>query len=311
MLGSDCQDDLTKGCCEPSTKSSMALWAGAGLVVIAAFLFASHDAIAKTLSKSHSPFQVAWLRFLLHAIIVGAWLYLRGHHRYLYTQKLQLHSLRALALVLVSVSMYWAVSLIPLSLATAIQFLSPIIVTLISVVYLRERIGWRRSVAIVFGFLGVVIVIAPGVISGGVALLIPLFTACALAIYVLLTRQLSAPSEALPAIGLMPIICALILSPIMPFVWQSMAWQDLPLILVMAVFGAMSHICLQIGLGFASASVMAPFLYSQVVWATLLGVLFYSDPIGLSFVLGASIIVGSGVAIWWFGTDVGQPETAH
>ncbi len=272
---------------------------GAGLVVCAGCMFASQDAIAKHLTADHSPFQVAWLRFALHAVLVGIWLHLRGHHRYLRTSRLPLQLARATALLAVSLSMYWAVSLIPLAQATVIQFLSPIIVTLLSVAFLGERIGWRRVLAISAGFFGVVVVMAPEIGALSYAMLLPLITAFCLAIFVLLTRQLSDPAEALPAFGLMPLICAVLLLPSLPFVWSAISIENMPLFLLMGLCGTAAHIFLQYGLQIASASTMAPFLYAQVIWAAGLSILIFEDILTISFFFGAAVIISSGVAIWW------------
>ena len=281
---------------------------GAGLVVLAGRVFATQDAIAKSLTANYSPFQVVWIRFALHAFFVAIWMHARGHHHYLQTRRLPLQTMRAVALVVVSASMYWSVSLIPLAQATVVQFFSPIVVTILSVIFLGEQIGWRRCCAIVAGFFGVIIVMAPNATNLNIAAFLPVVTACALAVFVLLTRRLSSPDEAQPAFGLMPLICALIVLPVMPFVWRSVNLADVPWIITLGLCGTIAHICLQQGLRVASAATMAPFLYAQVLCAAALSAVFFEDPLGPSFGIGAAFIIGSGVAIWWFEHHANRAE---
>ena len=290
----------------PDNSSKPAFWIGAILVLSAGSVFAVQDAIAKTLTQTYAPTQVAWLRFALHAALVGLWMHSRGHHRYLSTKRFGVQAARAGALVLVCVSMYSAVSLIPLAQATAVQFFSPILVTLLSVLFLGERIGWRRCLAIVAGFIGVIIVLAPSGSGLSIATLLPLVTALSLAIFVLLTRTLSQPEEKLPAIGLMPVICTVLLLPVMPFVWQTVALSDWPWFLAMACCGTLAHLCLQLGLRVAPASVMSPYLYAQVICAAAISATVFGDPLSSSFALGAAFIVGSGVSIWWLELRAGR-----
>lgn len=287
--------------CQAAPSPQPLLLAGIGLVALSGCLLATQDALVKDLATRHSPFQIGVLRFTLHGIFVALILSAAGQRRIWRTSRPGLHLARACGLLGASMCMHVALIHVPLSQATVIQFLSPLVVTLLSVLFLGETIGWRRSTALVAGFSGVLAIMAPKLEGGGLSLYwaLPLGSAVSSAVYVLLTRRVSDPDEAVPGMALLPLICAALLLPLQPFVWVPFSAADLGLVAVMACLGTASHVCLQIGLRSGPASVLSPFLYSQVIFAAILGVVFFADPLGLWFGLGTVLIVGGGLAIWW------------
>lgn len=295
---------------DPGQYAGRSLLTGMGLVALAGALLASQDAAIKDMTDRLSPVQISFIRYAWHAVFVALGLWLLGYRRIYRTRLPQLHLARALALVTASTAMFVALSRIPLGSATVIQFLSPLVVTLLSVLVLGERIGVRRIVALCLGFLGVLVVIGPQVLGGGQTAGhaglywgLPLVSACAAAVYVLLTRHLSQQpagrAEQRPGLALMPVLCLGALAPAQPFLWRGLTFGDLATLAVLGAVGAVAHGALQLGMQAAPASVLSPFLYSQVICASLLGIVFFDDPMGWSFVLGTVLIIGAGLAIWW------------
>lgn len=261
---------------------------------------ATQDAIVKELSARVSPFQIAILRFSIHSVLLIAFIRLTGRPGAFRTRRPGLQVVRALTLLGSGLCMHLSIMHIPLAQATVIQFLSPLLVTLFSVMFLDERIGWRRTTALVLGFAGTIAVVGPNVGAGmSPAWALPLMSAASVATYLLLTRRLSDPSENLPSFVLMPLICIAALVPVQPFVWVPLSPSDAAVILLLGLIGTAAHVGLQLGLRIAPASVLSPFLYSQVLFAGILGVIFFSDPLGPGLLLGSALIVGSGLAIWW------------
>ncbi|TNF18382.1 MAG: DMT family transporter [Rhodobacteraceae bacterium] len=275
--------------------------AGMGLIVVAGGLMAVQDAVVKDMTSRLSPFQISFVRYGWHSVFVALYLTAAGHRSIYATSQFPLQAARALALVAGSLAVHVAITVVPLSQATVILFLSPLIVTLLSVVFLNERIGWRRTTALCAGFSGVVVVIGPQS-GGGAGLsliwLLPVASAVCSACYVLLTRRLSGPAEFVPAMALMPLVCTLALAPAQPLMWRAIGWTGFAVLILLGVTGTLAHVCIQLGMRVASASILAPFLYSQVVFASLLGLLFFDEVVGFGFFLGTVLIVGSGLAIW-------------
>ncbi|MDO6732973.1 DMT family transporter [Marinovum sp. 2_MG-2023] len=276
--------------------------AGMGLVALAGCILASQDAAIKEMTARQSPIQISFVRYCWHAVFVAIFLWATGRRRIYRTARLPLHVTRAVLLLTASTAMFIAIAFVPLSQATVIQFLSPLVVTLLSVVFLGERIGWRRITALALGFAGVLVVIGPqlGAEAGFSAIwLLPLLSAFAAAGYVLMTRRLSEPAETVPAMALMPVICVLVLLPVQPFFWSPISAMDFAVLTLLGFTGTLAHVAIQLGMQAAPASILSPFLYSQVIFASLLGIVFFREPMSIGFVLGTFLIVGAGLAIWW------------
>jgi drug/metabolite transporter (DMT)-like permease len=279
------------------------------LVTISGCFLASQDALVKLLIADLPTAQVAWLRHSLHAIIVTSILLALNGPKIFKTSSLRLHLLRALTLVSLTILMYQAFRAMTLAEATVLMFLGPVLVTVLSVLILKEAIGPRRVFSVVLGFLGVVVIIGPKFETLSFAVLYPLAAALCMAGFILLSRRLSGPSEAKAAFVYLPIIASLCLLPLQPFIWESISLSDFLIALTLASFGAAGQVILQTGLSYASASVLSPFLYGQALFASLLSVLFFDDAFGVGFYIGGLLIVGSGIAIWWFERD--QKEHAQ
>ena len=276
--------------------------AGMGLVALAGVILATQDAAIKEMSARHSPIQIAFVRYGWHAVFVAAFLLATGKRGIYRTRILPLHLARAGLLMTASLSMFVAIAHIPLSQATVIQFLSPLVVTLLSVLFLGERIGWRRITALCLGFTGVLVVIGPGL--GGadgptLVWLLPLLSAFGAAGYVLMTRRLSGPEESAPAMALMPVLCFAALLPAQLVFWTPLTPADMAILATLGLSGTLAHVAIQIGMQAAPASILSPFLYSQVITAGLWGAVFFDDPMSAGFFLGTALIIGAGLAIWW------------
>ncbi|MGY3439806.1 MULTISPECIES: DMT family transporter [unclassified Marinovum] len=275
--------------------------AGMGLVALAGVILATQDAAIKEMTARHSPIQIAFVRYGWHALFVAVFLWAAGKRQVYRTRRLPLHIARAGLLLIASLSMFLAIAQIPLSQATVIQFLSPLVVTLLSVLFLGERIGWRRITALCLGFTGVLVVIGPRLAGTAPSLvwLLPLLSAFGSAGYVLMTRRLSAAEEAAPAMALMPVLCFVALLPAQWVFWSPVSPLDMVFLAGLGLTGTLAHVAIQIGMQAAPASILSPFLYSQVIFAGLWGVVFFDDPMSAAFFLGTALIVGAGLAIWW------------
>lgn len=275
--------------------------AGMGLVALAGCILATQDAAIKAMTARHSPIQIAFVRYGWHSIFIAVFLLATGKRGIYRTRVLPLHLVRAGLLMTASLSMFVAIAYIPLSQATVIQFLSPLVVTLLSVLFLGERIGWRRITALCMGFTGVLVVIGPQLTGAEPSLvwLLPLLSAFGAAGYVLMTRRLSAPEEVAPSMALMPVICFFALLPAQAVFWSSVAPIDMLILALLGLTGTLAHVAIQFGMQAAPASILSPFLYSQVIVAGFWGVVFFDDPMNSGFYFGTLLIVGAGLAIWW------------
>jgi drug/metabolite transporter (DMT)-like permease len=190
-----------------------------------------------------------------------------------------------------------ALTFLPLPTAISIGFISPLMVTALSIPLLGERVGIRRWSAVIVGFLGVLLVIRPGMAGFHPAMLIPLLSSLCWATALILTRKMVGERTETTffygsfvgfAIGTMTL----------PFIWVTPDLTELGLMLAMGLASALSHFTLIRAFVHAEAGLLAPFQYAQLVWATALGLLLWGDwPDGWAW-LGTAIIVASGLYIW-------------
>ncbi|MBL6940647.1 MAG: DMT family transporter, partial [Rhodospirillales bacterium] len=210
-----------------------------------------------------------------------------------------LQLIRASALFGATSSMYVAITHMQLGDASAIQFLAPVLVTALSGLVLGEHVGPRRWTAVVFGFIGVLIVARPGSGVLGWWAILPLMTAAMLAVYMLMTRIIRDKDGAATTTFYSTAVGAFVLSAVVPFFWQSLSPGQWSLMLIMGSAGAMGHFMLVRAFFTAEASMLAPFTYSQVVASIIWGLLIFADVPSVWTICGALVVSGSGLYVWY------------
>ncbi len=164
---------------------------GIGFILLATFLFASHDTLSKYLSGFYPIILVVWARYLVHTLLMACIFMPSSGLRVLRTKRPGLQALRALALLGTSLLFTSSLMFIPQAEATAVNFLAPLLVTALSVPLLHERVTRGQWIAVIVGFMGVMIIIHPGGELFTPAILLPLSSAFCFALYQLLTRLVS------------------------------------------------------------------------------------------------------------------------
>jgi drug/metabolite transporter (DMT)-like permease len=268
------------------------------LFLLAGLCLSSLDATAKWLVRDHPLWLIVWARYAGQMIVVTPFAWQRTRGRFWRTRKPGLQLLRSLFLVLATLGFWGGLRYLPLAEASAITFLAPIFVVLLSWPLLRERATRARQIASVVGFAGILVLLRPGsaALHPAVALLVG--AALANALYQLLTRRLldedpdttlfysASVGTAVLSLGLPFATDAAVLTP------ASVA----PLALL-GVLAGVGHWCLTNAYLAAPASLLTPFTYLQMLWATAFGVvLFDQHPDRLS-ALGMAIILASGLAL--------------
>lgn len=269
-------------------------------VACAGVMLASMDSIAKHLSSHFDVLQVVWVRYAVHSVFVFIWLTLRsGSVRFLRSRRPATQFLRSLTLLGVTVLMYTAFVFVPLADATAVLFFAPVLVTLLAGYFLGEMVGAHRLVAVVMGFVGVLFIVRPG-ISTDWYMLLPLAAAVMLSIYLLLTRYVSEHDDRGSTVFYSTAFGVVALSFLVPWHWQTPGLADVALMLGMGTLGALGHGCIVLGFARAPASVLSPFLYTQLFAASAFSVALFGDPLGLPTIAGALLLVAGGLVIWWW-----------
>lgn len=271
------------------------------LVVTACSILAGMDSLAKVLMSELSPLQVTWARFTFHALILAVIFSLQGDRGFLRTSAPKMQWLRGLCLVVVNGCLYFAIQTVSLAEATAVMYLSPVLVTLLAGVWLGERITPKHLLAVFTGFVGVLLIVRPGFQAFDPAMLLVLLAAVMLAVYFLLTRKVAAFDSAKTSLFYTSIVGAAVLSAAVPIFWTAPDGNQWFLLVCMGGLGATGHFLLIKAYTLMPAAELSPWLNSQVVAATLFSVFLFHDMLGWNFFLGTALIVGAGVWLWLSG----------
>lgn len=208
-----------------------------------------------------------------------------------------LQFVRGAAISVASLAFVTALSLMPIAEVSAISFTSPLLIALISAIWLGERSSHAARMAVVTGFIGVLIIMRPGAgIFTWVALL-PLLAAVFTATYQVLTRKLSVIDHSLALLFYPSLLAAIVFGCLTPLVWVTPQWKDIPLLLAIGMLGTVGHFLMIRAYRQAPASQLAPFTYVQLVIMIFLGYLVFDQFPDHWSLLGMLIIVASGLYI--------------
>jgi drug/metabolite transporter (DMT)-like permease len=269
------------------------------LILAAGLLLASQDALSKSLTAVYPLLLVVWLRYLSQSVLMLALFAPRMGLNLLRTQRPWLQLVRGLSLVAITLLFYSALRFIPLGEATAVIFLAPLVVIVLSATWLKEHISRGLWLSVGVGLLGVLLIVRPGGALFTPAILLPLGAAFCFGLYQLLTRRLSATDHPATSNFLSALVGTLSVSVLLPWFWQTPTLVDGLLMATLGATAMTGHMLLTHAYRFGSAASLAPFTYVQIVTATLLGMLFFEHTPDLWAILGMAVIILSGVALAW------------
>ncbi len=263
------------------------------------------DTFAKLISTTIPAGQVSWSRFFFQTVFLAPLALMRFSTWQ--SGNLLVHMARGLMISIATLFFFAALKVLPLADAISIFFIEPLILTILSAVVLGEKIGWRRSVAVVVGFIGALIVIRPSYEVFGVQALLPMGTALAFAIYLLLTRGVAQREDPITiqfmagifGLGFMTIALAAgvqfdipVITPVWPTQYE---WLMLFGVGVVATSG---HLLVVHAFRRAEAGILAPFQYLEIIPSVILGFLIFGDfPDALTW-CGIAIIISSGFYVF-------------
>ncbi len=271
------------------------------LMCLVSFTFGVQDGFSRYLAGKYSPMFIIMLRFWFMAGFVSL-LAIRapgGFRAAMHSKRPGLQVIRGLLLVfeiLVTIEAFVRLGLID---THAIFACTPLLVVALSGPILGEKIGWRRWAAVGVGFSGILIILNPsgGVLSWNSAL--PFLGAIMFATYSLLTRMVAREDPPMVSFIWTSIVGAIAATAVGIFWRQPIELADAPYLLILCAGAAMSHFLLINAYEMAEASSLQPFAYTQLVWVSVIGVLFFHETLAPNVALGGAIVVGAGLFTWW------------
>ena len=267
------------------------------LMIGAVFCFASMDATAKYLMKEIGPAQTIWARYTVQALIVTV-LILPKINVYGRTNYPKLQFLRSVALMMATTLFFFAFSRLGLAEASAIFNISPVLITLGAFLFLREQIGPRRLIGIIVSLLGALIIIRPGTGVFSIYALLSLGAAIFYSTYSLATRFVGTDESPWTSLFYSAIFGAICYSIYIAFYWNPMSNNAILLTIIIGLFGTAGHICLIRALTLGEASLVAPFIYTNLLFTTTWGFVLFGNLPDFWTIVGALIIVAAGIYVW-------------
>lgn len=273
---------------------------GIFFICLSGIVFPVMNGFAKTLGAEYSTLQVSWARAFGHFVFILLAFLPRQGLAVFRTRRPMIQFGRALMLYISNLCFFFAVVFIPIADAAAISMTAPLVVALLAWPMLGERTNAARLIALAVGFAGVLIIIRPGTDLFHWASLFVVASACCYGMYQIFTRQVAGIDAPEVSAVYAPVIGAIGMLLVMPFVWRTPATLlDLGMFLGLGVLGAAGHYFVARALTYAPANVVSPFQYFQLFGSVLVGYLFFAALPDAATWLGAGIIMASGLYIGW------------
>jgi drug/metabolite transporter (DMT)-like permease len=278
-----------------------------GLAGLSAVGFAVLDATAKHLSSGLPALEVTWGRSAISGLIILALLGRGGWTQLRRSPRVGLNLLRGVLAAAGATLGVYSVSVLPLALFTAIVFLYPVLVTVLSIPMLGERVGPRRWAAVIVGFLAIVVIVQPAGEGFGWLVVLPLICAGVAALYPVLTRLTAPGMTSLTQMAYGPGVAAVLLTLVVPFVWVTPSWIDTLLLVLSGLLHGLCHWWVIRAFSTAPASVLAPFFYVQLPCAIVAGYLVFAEVPSPTTLIGAAMLIAAGIYITYREHKLSRP----
>ncbi len=273
---------------------------GITLILIATFSIVLMNTCAKMSSLTHDPIEMLFYRGVVALILLVPYMMLTRPASIFRTRRIKTHLYRAVVGNLGVGFVFWTYSLMPMADATSLLFAAPLFVAVLSPVMLGERVDRYRWAAVMVGFGGILLIAKPsGDLFANPASLIALAAALCVALVDIALRNLGRTDEPLTTVFFFLLIGVLISGPY-TFLCGSLPGRPiLPWMIGIGVFAAVQQVAKTTAYRLAEASLLAPYTYSSIVWATMTGWIFWQDFPTLSVLLGTTVVIGSNLFIIW------------
>ena len=270
------------------------------LFFIIAILFISIvDTICKLYTKDFHAVQIVWGYFIGINITLWLFFFFKGKKfsKLIVTNRPIIQIIRPGFLVCSISSLFVGLTYLPLAEATAIGFVAPLFITVLSVPILKEKVGIHRWCAVIVGLFGVMIIVRPGGNFWHLVSIMPLIGALFFALFQILTRLLSTTENSLTTLFYTGIGGLFWSSLIVSFVWVDPTPIHLLVFLATGILGALAHLCMINAFNYAEASLLAPYNYTKLLWVAVFGYFIFDDTPSIEMWIGAGVIMLAGLYV--------------
>ena len=271
------------------------------LIILATLFFATMDGVSRYLAETYNVFVINMIRSWVLAILVIS-ISLRkknGLKKAITTKQPYIQFIRGILLILAILIGVYSFTTLGLVQTHSILSSFPLIVVAFSGPILKEKIGIQRWMAVLFGFIGVLIILNPADFIISFDALLPVAGAFVLGFYTILTRKVSETDTSETSFFWVAMVGCAVMSIIGPFFWEPIFFKDWTLMALLCILSTAGHFLLIKAYENAEASVLQPFTYFQLFFASIIGIYIFNDKVTLSIFLGGSIVVASGIFAAW------------
>lgn len=278
---------------------------GALWVLAASLVFSVQGVIVKHLGQALDIFQIQFFRCAVGFVVVLSFL-LRGGGRFVSTERMGMHFMRAIVGLLGMACGFYAVTHLPLAEATALTFTKPLFMIVLAVLFLGEVVRWRRWTATMVGFLGVVVILRPGEGVIQTAALVGLLGSLFIADVGVLIKKLSATERTVTVLFYFTLISTVISAIPAAFVWRGPTIEEIFLLSLLGITATFGQALTMQGFRVAEATAIMPFDYSRLLYAASFGYFFFAEIPDTWTWVGAAIIAGSTLYIGYREAKAGR-----
>ena len=277
-------------------KNNKSVLNGIGLMIIATVLFSIMHASIKHMSSSMHPFEIAFFRNLFGLLVIAPWFIKYGIEP-LKTKKIKLHMARSFFNVIAMLSFFYSLSIAPLADVASLAFTAPLFASILAVFFLKEIIGIKRILAIIVGFIGAIIIIDPVYSSINNGHIFTLLSASVWSVSLIIIKILGRTESSVTITSYMVIIMIPLSGIAALFHWEAPSINDLIFLMIIGISGTAAQMLLAQALRQGDTSIIMPFDFLKLIWAVVIGYLFFFEVPSINTWFGSIIIFLSTIYI--------------
>jgi drug/metabolite transporter (DMT)-like permease len=280
------------------------------LMCLSTVAFSIMHGLVRFVSEVLPPFQIAFFRNVFGLAFLLP-LLMRSRFAILRTQRIGLHALRGVINIVAMLMFFTALSISPIAKVTALSFTAPIFMAVLAVLFLGERFRIYRWLAILFGFLGMLIILRPGLVALDTGALLVTCSAALWAVAMVLIKILSRTESSLTIVAYMGIFLGIFSVFPALWVWQPFGLQTLGWMVLIGLFGSIAQMSLSQSLKETDPTALMPFDFLKLIWTALIGAWFFGEIPDVFTLIGAAVIFSSGLFIAWRERQTKQTPSTH
>ena len=259
------------------------------LALVASFCAVLMSVFLKFAQEDTNVFSVGFMRFFFGFLLIFPFI-IKSKFKIYNTDNLKFHITRSIINVPMMILGFAALMYIPLDQIKAIGFLSPILVVILSVIFLKERIYLIRTFSLILGFIGVIIILRPGIIEISIGAYMVLTSTFLWSTVIIITKYMSKSDSPMTIITYQYTFVSIFTLPLAIVYWSNISLSSVFYSLMAAIVGTVLHLCINTSYKLASLTILQPIWFSQLLWATMFSLILFNESVDYFTYIGGSLV---------------------